>query len=111
MEIALSGQAKVLFWIVVLFLGVPTLGVMPLYIWWVMHKQYPKTIYAQGIVTRNGKHHAFTDIAKVTPTRVKGGYWIDFKDKARVTISPTMLANIDGLYALLSERSGRKLTA
>jgi hypothetical protein len=102
MDVQLSGEARVLFWITVVVMGGPTLGLLPLYLWWVARTQYPRAIGHESVSTRDGKVHRFSEIRAVTPTPVQGGYWIDFQDRSRITLSPRLLENIDGIYAYLS---------
>ncbi len=106
MSVSLSGEAKLVFWITILLLGLPTLGLLPLYLWWVAHSQYPASLDGTGVILRNGKRRAYTEIAAVTPTPVKGGYWVDFNGGGRMTLSPRMVDGIDAIYAYLSQHSG-----
>lgn len=81
-----------------LFLGLLTLGVGPLLVWW-QQRNWPRRVDESGITTRSGKHipwQAFTHMT-YSRTRIATGYEVErydiYSPKIHVIVPTERLVN------------------
>ena len=96
------------------FVGIMTLGIATLIMWWTAWRQFPRLIDSEGITLRNGRRVFWTDltgkqrITVVTRTgqRIAGGLDLYF-GKTKVKIAPESFAQgyavLDALSKILGE--------
>ena len=105
MRVELSVLAKV-----VIVLGlVASLGVLALFLWWMIRHRYPHVLDAEGVMTRARVHRRWADVTEVLTLRTSSstGLRITFNDGGRIHVVPNMLRDPDLVLAYI-ERCGVK---